>query len=58
VLTKGTVQAALTGGMYAPYLSWPRGTFSMQLVDRADNKPLDIEPIASYELFFRLERVP
>jgi hypothetical protein len=42
---------------YAPYMTWPRGTFSLKLRDQVSSKPLEIEAIASYDLFFRIERV-
>ena len=56
-LSKGSVEAALSGTPYAAYAGWPRGTFSLKLRDKIASEPYPIEAIASYELFFRIERV-
>ena len=56
-LSRASVAAALSGVQYAPYKDWPRGTFSLKLRDQVSTTPLDIEAIASYDLFFRIERV-
>jgi hypothetical protein len=56
-LNRASVEAALSGAQYGPYMTWPRGTFSLKLRDQTSSKPLDIEAIASYDLFFRIERV-
>jgi len=57
-LSRASVAAALSGTQYAPYMAWPRGTFSIKLRDQISSTPLDIEAIASYDLFFRIEKVP
>ena len=56
-LSRASVEDALSGGQYVPYMQWPRGTFSIKLRDQVSSNPLEIEAIASYDLFFRIERV-
>lgn len=56
-LSKASLEGALTGGQYVPYMLWPRGTFSLKLRDQVSSRSLDVEAVASYDLFFRIERV-
>jgi len=56
-LTRAKVEAALTGPLGSPEAGWPRTTFSFKLVDNVGSHE-DIETIANYELFFRIEKVP
>jgi hypothetical protein len=56
-LTRAKVEGALTGPLGFPEADWPRTTFSFKLVDNFSSRD-DIETIANYELFFRIEKVP
>lgn len=57
LLTPATIKAALEGPVPPAYAAWPQGTFSLKLMDNI-GKRTDVEPIANYELFFRIEKVP
>jgi hypothetical protein len=58
LLTNASVKAALEAPLYpADYAAWPRGTFRLKFVDNP-YEGANVEPIANYELFFRIEKLP